>query len=67
MKHKWLLYSAIGFEIGFAVIAGLIIGSYADEWIGTKNPYFTMLGLLGGVAAGIVFLIRILNITNERK
>ncbi len=67
MKNKWILYSAIGFEIGFAVISGLVIGGYVDDWMGTENPYFTMLGLIGGAAVGIVFLIRILNIKDERK
>lgn len=67
MKNKWILYAAIGFEIGISVIAGLLIGSYVDEWIGTKNPYFTFLGLMGGAATGLTLLIKMLRIRDDRK
>lgn len=67
MKNRWLLYVAAGFELGFAVIAGIILGSYLDGWIGTENPYFTILGLLGGMVTGFTFLLRMLNMKDDRE
>lgn len=67
MNNKWILYAAIGFEIGISVITGLLIGSYVDEWVGTKNPYFTFLGLVGGAATGLTLLIKTLRIRDDRK
>lgn len=67
MKNRWIVYAAVGLEIGFSVIAGLVLGSYVDEWMGTANPYFTLLGLLGGVIAGLTLLLRLLRITDDNR
>lgn len=48
--------------MAFSVIGGLILGQYVDEWVGTKTPWFTLLGLIAGVAAGFGFLIRMTRI-----
>ena len=64
-RNKWLIFIAVGFELGSAVIAGLVIGSYLDEWAGTKDPYFTLLGLLAGGITGFTLLIRMLRIRND--
>lgn len=66
-RNKWLIFIAVGFELGTAVVAGLILGSYLDEWAGTKDPYFTLLGLLAGGITGFTLLIRMLKIRHDGK
>jgi len=46
------MFIAIGFELGFSLIAGIMLGHYVDKRVGTKTPWFTMLGLLAGGFAG---------------
>lgn len=67
MKNKWLVFVAVGLEIAAAVIAGLVIGNYADKRAGTQFPYFTFFGLLAGTAAGLLILIKVLKIDYDRK
>lgn len=54
----WITYFAIGFELAFSVIAGIALGHYIDKWIGTKTPWFTILGIILGMVAGFSLLIR---------
>ncbi|MFQ5787813.1 MAG: AtpZ/AtpI family protein [Thermodesulfobacteriota bacterium] len=54
----WITYFAIGVELAFSVIAGIILGHYVDKWIGTKTPWFTILGIILGMIAGFSLLIR---------
>lgn len=67
LENRWLLFAAVGIELGFSVIAGIVLGSYIDEWVGTSDPYFTVIGLIAGVITGFTFLIRILKMRDERK
>ncbi|MEM7007662.1 MAG: AtpZ/AtpI family protein [Thermodesulfobacteriota bacterium] len=57
----------IGFELGFSVIAGIVLGDYIDNWLETKTPWFTMIGLVAGVVAGFSLLIRMLRRFDDRK
>lgn len=61
----------IGFELAISVLAGLFIGQYIDEKLKTDTPWFTLLGLVLGLIAGINILIRLTksddNGTNEPK
>ncbi|GJM16280.1 MAG: hypothetical protein DHS20C13_16070 [Thermodesulfobacteriota bacterium] len=66
-KYRWLVFLFIGFELGFSVIAGIVLGEYIDGWLQTKTPWFTMLGLVAGVIAGFSLLIRMINRFNDRK
>jgi len=66
-KNRWLIFIAVGFELGSAVVAGLVIGSYVDEWAGTRSPYFTLVGLLAGGITGFTILIKMLKIRNDSK
>ena len=50
--------------MAFSVIAGLVLGQYVDERVGTETPWFTLIGLMAGVAAGFGFLIRMTRIKN---
>jgi ATP synthase protein I len=52
-KRMWKLagrYSAVGLEMGLAVVFGYAIGSYLDKWLGTE-PYLTAFWTLAGVGA----------------
>jgi LPXTG-motif cell wall-anchored protein len=61
------MYIVIGTEMAFSVIGGLILGQYIDERVGTETPWFTLIGLIAGVAAGFGFLIRMTKIKNGDK
>ncbi len=65
-RNKWIIYTVVGFEIGFSVVAGLLVGGYIDRWLKTSIPYFTFLGLIGGVVAGVSILIRLLRLSHEK-
>jgi F0F1-type ATP synthase assembly protein I len=54
----WLQYFAIGVELAFSVVAGIILGHYVDKWIGAKSPWFTIIGLIAGMISGFTILIR---------
>ncbi len=57
--RRYLRYSTVGLEMGFAVLIGLFIGQYLDRWLGT-DPWFLLLFLLFGAAAGFRSLYRLL-------
>ncbi len=61
------MFIAVGFELGFSVIAGIILGQYVDKWIGTETPWFTIIGLLAGVFAGFSLLLRMLKSVDDGK
>lgn len=48
--------AALGLEFSSAVIGGLILGYYLDEWFGTK-PWLTMLGVFAGLGTAVVRMI----------
>lgn len=48
--------AALGLEFSSAVIGGLILGYYLDEWLGTK-PWLTMLGVFAGLGTAVVRMI----------
>ncbi|MDR2198434.1 MAG: AtpZ/AtpI family protein [Deltaproteobacteria bacterium] len=50
------LVSSIGLAMVLSVFFGLILGYYADRWLGTK-PWLLLLGLLVGIAAAFNNLI----------
>ena len=62
-----MVFLVIGFELGFSVIAGIVLGEYVDNWLQTKTPWFTMLGLVAGVVAGFSLLIRMIKRLDDRK
>ncbi|MFB3147687.1 MAG: AtpZ/AtpI family protein [Thermodesulfobacteriota bacterium] len=58
---------AIGFELGFSVIAGIVLGQYVDKWLETETPWFTIIGLIVGMVAGFSLLLRMIKRVNGRK
>ncbi len=48
---------AVGSELGVATLLGLFGGSWIDDRLGT-SPWFTIIGLAIGAAAGIRSLMR---------
>jgi len=61
------MFIAIGFELGFSVIAGILLGHYVDKLVGTRTPWFTIVGLLAGGFAGFNILLRMIRRVNDGK
>ncbi|HET7289583.1 MAG TPA: AtpZ/AtpI family protein [Thermodesulfobacteriota bacterium] len=61
------MFIAIGFELGFSVIAGILLGQYIDKLVGTRTPWFTIIGLLAGGFAGFNILLRMIKRVNDGK
>lgn len=49
------------------MIAGLFLGDYIDRKLDTAFPFFTLLGLVCGVTAGLVLLLRTLKLKQKRE
>lgn len=59
MLLKSSRFMALGFELAGAIIGGLALGYYLDQYMGTE-PLFTVLGTLAGMAAGLRVLLWVL-------
>lgn len=61
--------AALGLEFSSAVIGGLILGYYLDEWLGTK-PWLMLVGTFGGLGTAVARMIaltrRFEKIRNDR-
>ena len=57
----------IGFELGFSVVAGMLLGHYVDRWAENDTPWFTMLGVLAGGFAGFNLLLRMIKRIDNGK
>lgn len=55
----WLRFSAMGLELGLAVIVGLLLGQWLDGQFGT-DPWLTLLFLIFGMIAGFRSVYRLL-------
>ncbi|MYH40023.1 MAG: AtpZ/AtpI family protein [Candidatus Dadabacteria bacterium] len=64
---NWLFFTVVGIEFGFSVIAGLFLGDYIDGKLDTAFPFFTLLGLVCGVVAGLTLLLRTLKLRQKRE
>ncbi len=62
-----MVFIAIGFELGFSVIAGIVLGQYIDNWLEIETPWFTIIGLVAGMIAGFSLLIRMIKRIDDRK
>jgi ATP synthase protein I len=48
--------TALGLEFSSAVIGGLILGYYLDEWLGTK-PWMVLVGVFAGLGTAVIRMI----------
>ncbi|MCS6927243.1 MAG: AtpZ/AtpI family protein [Candidatus Binatia bacterium] len=67
-ESPWLTYGrygALGFEFAGAVIAGILLGRYLDEWLGT-TPWAMLLGAIGGLSGAIYRLVLVLQQLSRR-
>lgn len=62
--------AALGLEFSSAVIGGLILGYYLDEWLGTK-PWMVLVGTFAGLGTAVIRMIaltkRFQQIRDERE
>jgi F0F1-type ATP synthase assembly protein I len=66
--NPWLSYGrygALGFEFAGAVLAGILLGRYADTYLGTE-PWLMLLGAVGGLSGAIYRLIIVLQQLSRR-
>lgn len=54
-------FSGLGFTIAIPIVLGTVIGHYLDGYFQTK-ALFTLLGLLLGLAAGIIGAYRLFKV-----
>jgi len=60
-------YGSLGFEFAGVVLAGILVGHYADGYLGTE-PWLVILGAIGGLAGAITLLLAVLQqISRERQ
>ncbi|MEW6269081.1 MAG: AtpZ/AtpI family protein [Thermodesulfobacteriota bacterium] len=55
-RHLAVQMTALGLEFSGAVIGGLIVGHYLDQWLGTE-PWLMLIGTFGGLATAVVRLV----------
>ncbi|HKI97188.1 MAG TPA: AtpZ/AtpI family protein [bacterium] len=63
---QYLRFSAVGLELGFSVLLGLIVGQWLDRRFGTE-PWLLLLFLGFGMVAGFRSIYRLLREINERN
>jgi F0F1-type ATP synthase assembly protein I len=49
-------YGALGFEFAGSALAGILVGRYFDDLLGT-DPWLMAVGAMGGIAGAIYLLI----------
>ncbi|HXE90945.1 MAG TPA: AtpZ/AtpI family protein [Terriglobales bacterium] len=67
-KNMWVQlarYSQLGFVLPTATVVGWLLGAALDRWLGTKWLY--LVGLLLGIAAGFIELIRTVSTPDDRR
>jgi F0F1-type ATP synthase assembly protein I len=67
-QSPWLTYGrygALGFEFAGAVLAGILVGRYADSSLDTE-PWLMILGAVGGMAGAVYRLVIVLQQLSRR-
>lgn len=62
----WGVYGAVGFQLAFAVVGGLLLGNWLDKKLGT-NPWLALGGLILGSVGGFYNLLRIVTWHQNKK
>lgn len=55
----YAIYGFVGVQLAVSVVAGLLFGNYVDKKMG-NTPWFTIIGLVIGSAAGFYNLFKLL-------
>ena len=55
-----LRYIGLGWYVAICLVAGLVLGLWADGWLGTR-PLFMLVGLFLGIAGAFLGLIRVIS------
>ncbi|MDO8530821.1 MAG: AtpZ/AtpI family protein [Dehalococcoidia bacterium] len=55
-----LRYIGLGWYVAICLVAGLVLGLWADDWLGTR-PLFMLVGLFLGIAGAFLGLIRVIS------
>lgn len=58
-RQMALQMTALGLEFSGAVIGGLIVGYYLDDWLGT-GPWLVLVGTLGGLATAVIRILALI-------
>ena len=45
-------YSSLGLQVALSIFIGLAVGQYLDRWVFDTTPWFTLIGIGLGIAAG---------------
>ncbi|ATF16008.1 AtpZ/AtpI family protein [Brevibacillus sp. HB1.2] len=53
------LVSVLGLDFAICVVAGFMIGRYADRLLAT-DPWFLLIGLITGIAIGVYTVYRLI-------
>ena len=57
-NSKWVKFSSMGLELGLSVVAGFLIGSWMDGWLGTE-PWLLLVFGAAGIIAGYRSIFRL--------
>ncbi len=55
-----LRYIGLGWYVAICLVAGLVLGLWADSWLGTR-PLFLLVGLFLGIAGAFLGLLRVVS------
>jgi F0F1-type ATP synthase assembly protein I len=67
-RNMWVQmarYSQLAFVLPAATVVGWLVGAALDRWLGTKWLY--LVGLLLGIAAGFIELVRTVSARDDRR
>jgi ATP synthase protein I len=62
----YALYGGAGIQLAVSVIAGLLLGGWADGHFGTR-PWLALAGVVLGFIGGLANLIRIVEVAARRR
>jgi|JI81BgreenRNA_FD_contig_123_6815_length_5079_multi_5_in_0_out_2_3 F0F1-type ATP synthase assembly protein I len=56
--QDYIRYSGLAFQLIALLLVGMWLGGLADEALALETPWFTLLGVLLGLGAGLYQLLR---------
>lgn len=56
--QDYIRYSGLAFQLIALLLVGMWLGGLADEALAFETPWFTLLGVLLGLGAGLYQLLR---------